>query len=188
MRYILILLLLPSLAWADTEHRTAGTVSTSANWNNVVVDTLDASDDRRADHQNSDGIDTVYLTNFGFTSVTGTIDSIYITTEGQGSASQSARRRIIVAPMKDGASAAGEESGNIDQDLNSDTINNTTGPTTPLWNTTWSASDITGSNFGVYVRNGVTQAGVVEIDSVSILVYYTPGGDAASQVIIMGGE
>src|SRR5205085_1868380 len=50
-----------------------------------------------------------------------------------------------------------------------------------LWGTTWSQSDINNSNFGCQLNctNLVTSPGHVLIDSVQLLVYYTPAAPAA---------
>jgi hypothetical protein len=173
---LLISLLLPTAAWGDAENRTASTVS-SATWTDATVGVLESDNDVRASHANADGIDSVYCTNFGFTIPTdATIDTIFIITQGFGSAGQAARRRILVGPTKDGTSYAGDESENINQDQDVDTDNTTTGGdgATPLWSTTWTYTDINSSTFGAIFRNNVTQAGTVEIDKISVKVVYTP--------------
>lgn len=182
MKKLLFFLLIPAMGWGDEVHKTAGTVTT-AGWTGATVANLNTANDVRATHQNTDGLDSIYLTNFSMAVPTGaTIDSIWIGTQGQGSATQSARRRIVVAATKNGTSAAGENSAAIVQDQDSDTDNETTGNTDQLFNTTWTVAEINASTFGVIIRNNVTQAGVVEVDSVSIRVVYTPaGGDIPSR-------
>ena len=174
MRYLIVVaLLLPVLAWADEEHREAGTVA-SGTWTDPTESLTD--DNVRATHANGDGIDTLYHTNFGFTIPAGaTIDSLYVHIQIQGSASQPVRRRIVGQFVADGSSITGLSSGNSLQGAqNSDTDFKFHVSGNPTWATNFDVDSINGSGFGILLWNSVTQAGNNSIDSVSVSVIYTP--------------
>lgn len=179
--WLLLLLLIPAHARAASDTR-YGSSASGTNWTNP--DSLFASDDKRASHDNTSGnTDTCFITGFGFSVPTGaTIDSIYLHIQGQGTASQASRRRVVVAVTKDGSTAAGDDQ-TLDQDQNSDTDNEVTGSTNPLWNASWSVSDVNASTFGVLMRCNTTLAGLLYEDYITLTVYYTEAAGPTTQVI-----
>lgn len=177
MRYLLsiALILLASTAWADnTGEKSPASSDQEANWTNI--DSVFASDDERASYAGGDA-ESLYVTNFSMgVTADATVDSIFVTTEAQGSASQSARRRLLVFLTKDGTTAVGTGvTFNHDQD--SDTQTRLTGAATPLWGTTFTAAEVNASTFGIVTWKSASQAGTILLDHVTIYIAYTEAGE-----------
>lgn len=182
MKYLLsiALILLASFAWADNTGEKSPTssaqeASPTTAWTNI--DSVFASDDQRASYTGTTS-DSLYITNLSMgVPADATIDSIFVTTEAQGSATQAARRRLKGCLTKDGTTIVGETvTFNHDQD--SDTQTRLTGGTNPLWDTTWTAAEVNASTFGFITWKTATQAGTILIDHVTIYVAYTLAGGA----------
>ena len=151
-------------------------------WTNL--DSLFASDDERASIVTV--TDSLYVTNFTMGVPDGaTIDSIFVTTEAQGSATQAARRRLDVHLVKDGTTQVGDHI-TFNHDLNSDTQTRLTGSTDPLWGTTWTATEINATTFGIQAMKQVSQTGTILVDHVTIYVAYTEVGGAKGSVMSSG--
>jgi len=183
---VIALLLWPAVLLADSDERQAGTITGSA-WTNPGNSIN--NDATRATHQNTDGVDSMYHTNYGFSVPAGaTIDTIFVIVDAQGDASQANRRRLDWSLTKNGTSATGESRQNIQFDQNSDNTQNLTGVLTPLYNTTWTVAEINASTFGMIVNNAATQAGNMAVDSIAIRVVWTPaaaGGDTRRRHILL---
>jgi hypothetical protein len=114
------------------------------------------------------------LTNFGFAVPTATIDGIEANIEWKGLGSFPPRQyrvRIVKA-------------GTISTDTTFDSsdllpawgdLTDTFGGPTSLWGTTWNASDINNSGFGVAIacQGGWWWTGTAHVDHVTLTVYYT---------------
>lgn len=176
VRYTLVFLLLiaPTL-WADNtgEQSPASSAQESSpttSWTNI--DSVFASDNQRSVYTGTSG-DTIYVTNFTMgVTADATIDSIFVTTEGHGTATQAARRRLKVQLVKDGKTVVGE-SGNFTHALDTDDTQRQTGGTTPLWNTTWTAAEVNSTNFGIAALKTASQAGTIRLDHVTIYIAFT---------------
>lgn len=187
IKYLIIaILILPLTIWADNTGEkspasSAQESSPTTAWTNI--DNVFASDDQRASYTGGSK-DTLYITDFNM-GASGTIDSIFFSSEGQGSASQAGRRKLNISLTKDGTTIVGESVGHTHA-RNSDDTKRSTGGTTPLWNTTWTAAEVNASTFGIIIWKSATQAGTILLDHVTIYVAYTlSNGEAAGQIIGM---
>ena len=138
-------------------------------WTNIG--NVFASDDQRASYVGTTA-DTLYITNLNMGLPDATLDSIFVTTEAQGSASQAGRRKINLFLTKDGTTVVGESDAHTHA-RNTDDTKRSTGGTTPLWNTTWTAAEVNASTFGIVIWKSATQAGTILLDHVTIYVAYT---------------
>ena len=179
MRYLLIFLFLfvGATNAANTGEKnpasSAQEASPTTAWTNI--DSVFASDNQRASYTGGTA-DTLYNTDFNMgIPADATIDTIFLTTEAQGSASQAARRRLKGCLTKDGTTIVGE-TVNHNHARDSDNIIRSTGPTTPLWNTTRTAAEVNASTFGIVIWKTASQAGTLLLDHVTIYVAYTESG------------
>ena len=146
-------------------------------WTNI--DSVFDSDNQRASYTGGTA-DTLYITNFNMgIPADATVDSIFATTEAQGSASQAARRRLKICLTKNGTAIVGE-TVNHNHALNSDDTKRSTGGTTPLWNTTWTAAEVNASTFGIVTWKTASQAGTILLDHATLYVAYTEAGGEES--------
>lgn len=177
-----IFMVAPAL-WADNtgEQSPASSAqegSPTTSWTNI--DSVFTSNDERASYTGT-ASDSLYITNFSMgVTADATIDSIFVTPEAQGSASQAARRRLDGHLTKDGTTIVGDHViFNFDQD--SDTQTRLTGGTDPLWGTTWTAAEVNASTFGFVTNKSASQAGTILLDHVTIYIAFTEtGGEAAT--------
>lgn len=182
MRYaILLVLLLPALAWADETGWLTGTsYSGGDNW--TGPDSCYASDDERAKYA-STGNDSLIIHGYNANVPTGaTIDTVYLRLKANGAATQGNRRRFMIGPTKNAEDlASNNERWEFAQDVDS-TIIGIDG-IDPLWGATWTVAEINSSNFGVHLTKSGTFNNEVRADYVSANIVYTPagGGDIPSR-------
>lgn len=178
-------LLMPAWAWAtDTGWMTGSSVTGGTNW--TSTGNMYSSNDAWASYANS-GNDVIAVHGFGASVPTdATVDSIFIRFEGNGASSITPRRRFDVGPTKDATSAAGETS-TITVAETTDDSQDFTGGTTPLFNTTWTATEINASTFGVILNKNGNKSDQVNVDYVSVRVVYTEaaGGGPKRRVIFI---
>ena len=131
--------------------------------------------------------DTLYITNLTMGVPAGKqIDSIFVSTEGQGTASQSNRRRIKIFLVKDGKTPVGASRDHTHNQTDAgDNIVRNTGGNNPLWDASWTAAEINATTFGVAIWKTATQAGDISIDHVTIYVAYSDPVTGASQIIML---
>jgi len=179
-RLLVVLLLLCGSVLADNTGEQSG--ASSANeaspataW--VGLASLYASDDAYCIYTGV-GRDTLYITNFTMGVTAGaTIDSIWFSTEGQGTSTNQSRRRIIINLVKDGKTVVGENVTHTHNQTDAgDNTVRSTGDTTPLWNTSWTAAEINATSFGVALWKSANQSGDILIDHVTMYVAFTVGG------------
>ena len=108
------------------------------------------------------------------------MDSINLEIDGNGlSSNPSSKRWIDIQLTKTGGGAdtpVGTEMGNVGL---SPTACNLTPITTVvlgeiLWGTTWTPAEIMASTFGVMIQDGDNKASQLDIDAISVTVWYTP--------------
>lgn len=195
MKQILaLLLLLCGAALADeTGYQSVGSAanesSPTTSWvvsAGSLVDSLIADDDARATYSGTTN-DTLYCTNFSMGVPTdATIDSIWIGVDFQGDVPQSSRRRLVLILLKDGTTPVGELSVFIQGANGTDAFAERTGGTNPLWNTTWTETEVNASTFGVAMWQTATQSGnVISIDVVQIRIAYTPAAGGGSRIMMI---
>ena len=144
--------------------------SPTTSW--VNIDSVFASDDQRASYAGTTQ-DSLYVTNFSMgVTADATIDTIFVTIEAQGSASQAARRRFDVHLVKNGKTIVGDHVI-FNHPQNVDGTERLTGGTNPLWGTTWTAAEVNASTFGIQVNRSATQAGTCLFDHATIYIAYT---------------
>lgn len=162
----LAFLVLPAIAWAG-EVTDSGTVAgAGANW--VTKDSVFLSDDKRANHSNTLGTDSIYSNTIGISLPTGAVlDSIIILVEGYGSSATAARRGVVVSPTKSGAAASWSASQNLNQSTDG-TLTFTGG----LWGTTWSTAELEASGFGILLKNSSSSIGTIYIDQLRVRLVY----------------
>jgi len=196
VKYLIIVLssfLIAPTLWADNtgEQDPASSAqegSPTTAWTNI--DSVFTSNDQRASYTGTT-FDTIYVTNFSMgVTADATIDSIFVTIEAQGSASQSARRKLKLFLTKLGTTVVGSfEQYTHAQDT--DDIIRKTGATNPLWNATWTAAEVNASTFGVILWKTASQAGTILLDHVTIYIAFTEaGGEVATarRRIILGNQ
>lgn len=187
MRLLLsILLLLPSVAFADSEALTDSLVPTTVQdgasprtyW---LVDTLNSSNDKRAGY-NRTGQTWAGATGFGFDLQpvgTARIDSIVVMVEGYSSGTTSARRTYQIQLLKagTGTGTVGTDilPGSLPENETRDWTHTGTGVNV-LWGTTWSEADIENSGFGVQIRDNDATAHALYFDQIMIRVRWTDLG------------
>lgn len=194
IRTISLLLLFVGVALADRVEKTAGAVDQDdTDWSNVVVDTLNQTDDRWSVHANANGIDAITLTNWGFSIPTdATLDTIYLSVEWSGSASQAARRRIdayMLSPDSTTRTGTSRQNWASHGTADHDSVQTTIGGANvdPLWQFTGITPDtVNATNWGFEITNSSTQAGNIRIDSVSCEIVYTPAAAGGKVVEAKG--
>lgn len=129
------------------------------------------------------GQNILTLHNGGFSSVTGTVDSINFVVYGYGTQSQAPRRDFEFQLTKTGGGlniGVGDLVGDI-RVINSSCqtrgISNVVGNTD--WSASMAASDITASTFGINIADDDATAHELGIDGIIAAVHYTPAGVAA---------
>ena len=183
--FIALLLLAPTAWSANTGEKSPASSAQEASpttaWTNI--DSVFASDNQRSIYTGT-AADTLYITNFSMGVTAGaTIDSIFWTVEGQGSASQAGRRVVKGFLVKDGVTTVGELSGKFQLSQGTDATARVTGSTTPLWNTTWTAAEVNATTFGVAFWKTASQAGDILIDHVTLYVAFTESGGAKGTIM-----
>lgn len=192
---LLVLVLIPTLALADTQTKFVGTgalgASGTVTWNNIGNITADDASMASTSNKFKNGGDaaTVLATMSGnvFTIPAGaTINGITVTVESDDNNSGPADDENILI-IKGGSTTGTDQDKGVDnwpQSLNTQSW----GGTSELWGTTWTVSEINATNFGVSIRieqveNAFTQP---TIDYVQISIDYTPGGGGGTNAQIMG--
>lgn len=121
---------------------------------------------------NNTAQDDLRLTNFGFSlPTTVTILGIKVDIEGNGSSGTAAQRQIRVGLTKDGTTLAGTRTTGVELPASDGTV--TVGGPTSLHGTTWTKAEIESSNFGVLISDNDTTAAALNIDAVTVTVYYS---------------
>lgn len=136
----------------------------------VNIDSVFVDDAKYASYAGTTS-DSLYVTNFGFTLDTDdTIDSIWVTVNGYGGAGSPQPRRLNVGMTKDGTTRVGNGVTFQLETSDGDVVH--TG-STPLWGTTFTATEINASTFGVTMYKLTTTARTDYVDYVTIRVAYT---------------
>lgn len=133
--------------------------------------------------------DGLRCTNFGFTIPAGaTIDGIKVEVERKQVQNDASWNIVDFSVLiVKGGSTTGSDKSLGDVWVTSDAYK-TFGGTTDKWGTTWTATDINASNFGVQLRAGTDadfgfDTNTASVDHVRITVYYTA---AATSNMMMG--
>ena len=180
---LLAFLLLPAMAWASTDNgwKSPSATICGADWSNC--DSTYASDNKRASHTATSSGDMI-LTGFSQGVPAGaTIDTIIVSVEGYGDyVNNCTRRNLYLTLTKDGGSAAGE-TNTLCLDATTESTVEQRGTLTPLWNTSWSASAINSSDFGILIVNSGSKADGVYVDHLQIKIWYTEVAAGKAQVM-----
>ena len=181
-KLLIIMLLLPVWAWGASETQSAGSYDQGTNWNSPGNITGD--DDGSCTHYFTAGQDIITVYNFGFSSVTGTVDSINVRFHMYAAASSQADREIEAQLTKTGGTT-NTGVGTLYEDIGPGSALSNCGDAADideegnvLWGTTWTAAEITASGFGINIANDNSSDAFRGIDGVYITVYYTEGGEA----------
>ena len=147
----------------------APTAAAGTNWTNPTFAL--ASDGSYAVYNNT-AQNYLSLTGLGASIPNGaTIAGIIVAVEGNGTSATAADRLIHVGLTTDGTTLAGV--------LKSTTLNQTTdttislGTNTDLWGATLTEALVEGSTFGVLIRDADTTGAALNIDYVTVTVYYS---------------
>lgn len=180
------LILLASTVWSDNtgEKNPASAANESSPTTAWQAPTdVFSSNDNWATYAGT-AADTIYITNFSMgVTADATIDTIFVSVEGHGTATQAARRRVVYRMVKDGTAVVGEQSSNYGLNLDNDGTIRDTGPTTPLFNTTFTAAEVNASTFGIALWKTASQAGTILLDHVTIYIAYTEAGGAKGTIM-----
>lgn len=184
MKYLwtIAILLVASSAWAASESQTAGSYDQGTNWN-TPGNITGSGDNSCAFYSGDQDIITVY--NFGFSSVTGTVDSINIAFDMYASSAVASNREIEAQPTKTGGTT-NTGVGNLVEDIQSPQLADCTVSAALdedgniLWGTTWTAAEIMASGFGFNLADDDAAAAWFGFDAVTVTVYYTPDSGAKS--------
>jgi len=174
---------------AGTEGPNSPSSASGVNWKNPT--NVFYSDNLRVNY-NSPFQNFLVTTSFGFSAVAGTVDGIMVEIEGYGTGTNPPYGdQIDIALSKDGSNPAGSWKTAVA--LPNGVANEayiSRGGGADLWGTSWIASDIRNSSFGVLVRDTDMNACSFYIDHVRVTVYYTlnatPGRRLKLQKILSG--
>lgn len=192
IRYLLLLLLIPGLAWADvTAFRTATAefdeLSCFSNLTAHAVADVAADDDPpQSGRVESSCATYIEITDFGFTTgdvpASSTIDGITVHFQAHGgTATQIARRRLDIWLVDELGAICTPGRDNVvwpigtedDQTWNDDDLADTT------WGCGFVAADILDVDFGIRWKKTTASGGnVLGTDLVEIRIVYTPPGGA----------
>jgi hypothetical protein len=187
-KLLLVLLLIPALAWAGNTGAKHGSAFSDVNSAWATETDIYSSDDNYAVDGTSGTDNYLYVTGFSMSVPTDSvIDSIVVFAEGYGSAISN-RRCLDASLSKDGSSVVGEEVaatclGNaVDAQGPFQIV-----PTDPLWSTTWTVSEVNASTFGIRIDQTANTTSNFYVDDITINIYYSaaPTSSAQPQIIIV---
>ena len=151
------------------ETESSAAAASGTNWTNPT--NAFAANDTYAVYNNTSQDDLI-LTTFGAAVPTqATILGIEVIVEGNGASGTAAQRQIQVGLTKDGAVLAGTRETGVQLPQTTDS-EVTTGGSTSLWGTTWTPAELNATTFGVMIRDNDTTAAALNIDGVTVKVYY----------------
>jgi hypothetical protein len=132
---------------------------------------------------NNTAQDNLKCTNFGVTVPAGAqITGVIVNVTGHSPDTTTANRQIDVGLTIDGSTLAGTRKTANTLNLGTDTTVQL-GGSGDLWgNTSLTTGNVTGSTFGVLIRDSDTTAAELDIDAVSMAVYWTANTGINSQV------
>jgi hypothetical protein len=130
----------------------------------------------------------VQYTNFGFSSVSGTVDGILIETDAYRDFESGKYHALGINPLNLGTCT--EEKGATLGDSDTDTYQTFGGAADTFSCTSVTAAGVTSSSFGTSVfgrKNGGSNpaAGTYHLDHVRITIYYTPAGSSTSNPLLI---
>ncbi|MCK5644365.1 MAG: hypothetical protein KAJ19_26435 [Gammaproteobacteria bacterium] len=173
-KLFLIFLLLPTLAYADSQTRYAGTVVSVGNkWTNAT--NAEGAGDNACAIYNSNKQDDLDCSGYSFSIPPGdVIDSINLGLDGYGNNATQGDRETRVQLSKVAGIGVGTVYSNIDlpqglfcaSSANRDRLGNI------HWGTTWTATEINAIGFGVIIEDNDGTASELGIDAVPITVYH----------------
>ena len=138
-----------------------------------IEDSGNISADDNACYATNDGNPTITTTNYGFT-FTGTVDSIDgIEVIVQGG---SATKRLDIDLSYDaGTNYTAEIQATIGTSSGSGgaMVNVTFGGSANTWGRTWTSTELNNANFILRAAKGVVDGGVIDVDYITVNVYYT---------------
>ena len=174
MRYALMLLiLLPALAWADTAEKNFGSGARGTNW--TTPDNVHADDDADALYAAATQdwlVDTTF--SFGTFHADSAIDSFLVILEGLSDGNSDVTREYHVQ-MYDGG-GTGDVIAGFFVAKNSREVDTLRGTTNGIWGSTINTwGEITGADFGVQTRKSTTSVKSHDIDGIEIEVWVHAG-------------
>lgn len=180
---LILLFLFPALAMADSESQTVGSQSAGTNWTNAS-NIIGSGDNTCATF---DGTTQDYIVghNFSFSNVEGTVDSINIIIDGNGLTGNPVSKRWVDVQL---TKTGGGANTPVGTEMANTALSGGTCAGDPistvflgdvLWGTTWTPAEITASTFGVMVKDGDNKASQLDIDAITVTVYYTPVAEGA---------
>jgi hypothetical protein len=179
-KIILILILLPAWAWGASESHTAAswdTTNTGTAWGNPG--NVTGSGDDACAYYEGTSQSLLIGHNFGFSSVTGTVDSINLAFDAYFGSAVEGNRDVNIQLTKTGGGANTPVGDAVVMvGWQSDPANclgsyDTTIVGQDLWNTTWTPAEITASTFGVIMKDNDATNASFGFDAVTVTVYYT---------------
>lgn len=183
MRYILLILLISSSAWAGSGDYVAPTANyDEGDW--TKTDSIYSSDNMRATSTGTNS-HRVGGKGFGIAVTDGaTIDSIIVKIEGYASSAIGLARSYQVQLSKDGgATGVGDAvTGTWGNGSGAEAVVTVRGSTNNLWGTTWTEAEIESANFTVNVKKNTTNAAAHFVDQITVAVWWTAGGSAKHKI------
>lgn len=181
IRPILLLLLLPAMAWgATTGEKVPTTVQDGTGWTDWTVAQINSSDDNRATYVGTTQ-PVAGATGMGIDITSSSIDSIIVHVEGHGTGGGPADQDIEVQILIAGTGTGDWVKINLDKNVDSDW--RVTGTDDALWATGADEADVEHADFGVQMRDINTTDDIFRIDYVRVEVIYTATVTSKAQIM-----
>lgn len=163
---------------ADTNAGTGTAVGTWANPGNIT------SSDNVWATESASTQDPIEAETFGFSIPAGvSIDEIKVKAEGNSDGGSFPERNIKAQITKNGTSAVGEFNvKTLPSGTDATLIFN---PSSPIWDLTWTVSEINASTFGVFISHNSTATQEIRIDNITIAIFFTVPGSGRRRRIMM---
>ena len=146
-----------------------GTVAAGINWTDPT--NAFSSDDLRAVYNTTTQDDLIVTAYSNVVPSRATILGIEVIVEGNGTSGTAAQRQIQLGLTKDGSALAGSRNTGVQLPQTTD-AEVTSGTPTFLWGTTWTPAELNASTFGIMLRDNDVTAAALNIDAVTVKVYY----------------
>ena len=146
-----------------------GTAAAGTNWTDPT--NALSSDDAHAVYNTTTQDDLIVTAYSNVVPSRATILGIEVIVEGNGASGTAAQRQIQLGLTKDGSALAGARNTGVQLPQTTD-AEVTSGSSSFLWGTTWTPAELNASTFGVMLRDNDVTAAALNIDAVTVKVYY----------------
>lgn len=187
MKYVLLILLISSSAWAGSGDYVAPTANyDEGDW--TKTDSIYASDNMRATSTGTNQ-HRVGGKTFGIAVTDGaTIDSIVVKVEGYSNPGLASIRGFAVQLSKDGGATGVGDVVTGTWNSGSEAVFTIHGSTNNLWGTTWTEAEIESANFTVNVKKNTANAVAHFVDQITVAVWWTSASGNKKKIVQQSWE